>query len=176
MQLQSRLIANCAALLDQLARVLELVDDQTYCQTSAWSPRGSIGGHVRHCVDFYQSFINGIDSGRINYNYRRQDPRIEVDRRYAIARIQDAQRSLRSVSPVIKFRPILVSTEDCGLSLSAWCSSSLVRELEFLQSHAIHHFSLIAVLLRLNEIEPGENFGVAPTTLRYWQEATACVR
>jgi hypothetical protein len=83
---------------------------------------------------------------------------------------------LRSMSRTDQTIKLLVSTETADQSLQSWCSSSVVRELEFLQSHTVHHYSLIAILLRLQGIEPEEDFGVAPSTLEYWREQAACAR
>ena len=55
-----------------------------------------------------------------------------------------------------------MSLEESGESTPVWCASSVLRELDFLQSHTVHHYSLVAMLLRLHEIDPGEEFGVAP--------------
>ena len=52
-----------------------------------------------------------------------------------------------------------------------WVWSSGLRELDFLQSHTIHHFALIAYKLEALGIEVEDNFGVAPSTLKYWKEA-----
>lgn len=57
-----------------------------------------------------------------------------------------------------------------GSSNSDWSISSLKRELQFLLSHTIHHYSLIALALRLQGFEPGAAFGVAPSTLKNWRE------
>ncbi len=57
---------------------------------------------------------------------------------------------------------------------SSWATSSVERELQFLRSHTVHHFALIAVILRLSGLEPGEEFGVAPSTLRYRKENGVC--
>ncbi len=53
---------------------------------------------------------------------------------------------------------------------SEWGYSSVKRELQFLLSHTIHHYSLVAVALRAQGFEPGADFGVAPSTLRYWRK------
>jgi len=175
MHQETRLIINCISLLEEGARLLEQINDDVYSKTSVLSPRGNVGGHLRHCLDFYQSFISGLESGRIDYNFRRRDPLIEKDRRYAIHEICRLIAELREILPIFRIAPILVSTEDCVISRESWCGSSLVRELEFLQSHTIHHYSLMAILLRFEGIEPGEEFGVAPSTLRYWEEQ-ACAQ
>ncbi len=45
--------------------------------------------------------------------------------------------------------------------------SSLGRELQFLVSHTVHHYALIAIASRMQGIWPKESFGVAPSTLKY---------
>lgn len=176
MHQETRLILNCISLLEDGARVLERINDEVYSKTSVLSPRGSVGGHLRHCLDFYRSFLDGLESNRIDYNFRQRDPRFETDRYYAIHEIHRLIIDLREILTIFRIAPILVSTEECGVSRESWCGSSGVRELEFLRSHTIHHYSLMAILLRFEGIEPGDEFGVAPSTFRYWQEETACAR
>lgn len=175
MHQESRLIISCIGLLEDGIRLLERLDDEVYAKTSVLSPRGSVGGHLRHCLDFYKSFLNGLESGRIDYNCRQRDSLIETDRCHAIHEIRQLIVELREILPIFRIAPILISTED-GSTRESWCGSSVVRELAFLRSHTIHHYSLIAVLLRFEGIEPGEEFGVAPSTLRYWQEEATCAQ
>ena len=49
----------------------------------------------------------------------------------------------------------------------AWASSTIERELQFLASHTVHHFTVIALLLRLDGVEVDADFGVAPSTLHH---------
>ena len=37
----------------------------------------SIGRHVRHIIDFYLCFINGIGANHMNYDLRDRNPKIE---------------------------------------------------------------------------------------------------
>ncbi len=175
MHLESRLIIGCISLLEEGMRLLERLDDEVYAKTSVLSPRGSVGTHLRHCLDFYRSFLSGFESGRIDYNCRQRDSLIQTDRGYAIHEICQLVAELREILPIFRIAPILITTED-GSSGGSWCGSSVVRELEFLRSHTIHHYSLMAILLRFEGIDPGEEFGVAPSTLRYWQEETSCAQ
>jgi hypothetical protein len=175
MHQESRLITSCISLLEDGRRLLERLDDEVYAKTSVLAPRSSVGGHVRHCLDFYKTFLNGLESGRIDYNCRQRDSLIETNRRYAIQEIHQLIAELRERLSIFRIAPILITTED-GSSRESWCGSSVVRELEFLRSHTIHHYSLMAILLRFEGIEPGEEFGVAPSTLRHWQEEAACAQ
>lgn len=43
----------------------------------------SIGAHIRHNLDFVNALLNGIVEGRIDYNDRPRDSRVENDRAYA---------------------------------------------------------------------------------------------
>jgi hypothetical protein len=52
---------------------------------------------------------------------------------------------------------------------SVWAASSLARELQFTLSHTVHHYALIALILRLQGFAPPADFGVAPATLQQWQ-------
>lgn len=167
---------NCITLLEQALSVLERVHDKVYVSTSQLSPRGSIGGHLRHVLDFYQSFLTGLDLGRIDYNRRNRDPLTERSRLHAIDRVTETIASLASLSPESLRQPVLVRTEEEDLIESVWCTSSVLRELDFLQSHTVHHYSLVAMLLRLHEIDPGEEFGVASSTLTNWRKEAACVQ
>jgi hypothetical protein len=80
--------------------------------------------------------------------------------------------SLNRLSDVNDLKEIEVKLE--GLSndkgVSDWSRSSLLRELQFLLSHTIHHYSLIVLALRVQGFEPGVEFGVAPSTLKHWRK------
>ena len=180
MQVETHLINNCIGLLQQAFDLIEQIDHQVYSSTSPISPRAGIGGHLRHVLDFYQSFMSGIGSGRVDYNLRRRDAAVEQDRVQACRRIRETIVELRSLSLAIQddddLNHLLVATEDDGATTQSWSASSVLRELDSLQSHTIHHYSLIAMLLRSQAFEPGEEFGVAPSTLKHWREEAACAR
>ena len=86
--------------------------------------------------------------------------------------IQNVVVQLEGLSQLELHDHLLVSVEDYAV----WSRSSVLRELDFLRSHTVHHYSLIAMLLRLHEIDPGAEFGVAPSTLRHWEEETLCAQ
>ena len=67
-------------------------------------------------------------------------------------------------------------SEGCPEEQTPWTESSLERELLAVMSHTVHHYALIAIALRLGDFDPGVGFGVAPSTLRYWQEQRECAQ
>ncbi|MCW5966993.1 MAG: hypothetical protein KIT57_00635 [Blastocatellales bacterium] len=164
------LIADNIETLKQGVELIERLDDRLYMQADRRFSLSGVGSHFRHCIDFYQNFLAGIGLGRINYDNRERDERIENNRVVASAQLN---------SIIARFSQTLVinSTEEIEVLLEGpsnpmddgyWSRSSLKRELQFLLSHTIHHYALIAVALRLHGFEPGAHFGVAPSTLQHW--------
>lgn len=172
MQSRNEIIDDCVSLLEQAASLISRIEDSIFVTTTPISPRGSIGGHVRHILDFYHSFLTGIGEQYVDYNKRKRNALVEQHGSHALELIQRTIIDLRGLINIDLNRHLLVSMEN----ESSWCRSSILRELDFLKSHTIHHYSLIAILLRLHEIDPGEEFGVAPSTLRYWKQETVCAR
>lgn len=168
----NNILADCVTVLRQGIHLLERIDDELFVATTPFSPRGSIGAHIRHILDFYQLFLSGCEKHRVDYNHRNRDPRVERYRFYALGKIEQTIEQLERISLIDASHHLLVSMENS----SFWCRSSVLRELDFLLSHTIHHYSLIAMIVRMHEIDPGQDFGVAPSTLEYWRQELACAQ
>ena len=171
--------ANVRLLREGLA-VLEEVSDTLYTCTTSFAPGGSAGEHLRHTLDFYEVLLRDLHSARIDYVNRPRNPRIEVERAHALERGATVAREVARISADQLSRPLLVHAEDesagadVGLTEEApesWSHSTLHRELQFLISHTVHHFALIAVVLRALGHEPPPAFGVAASTLRHRKAA-----
>jgi uncharacterized damage-inducible protein DinB len=164
-------------LLEQARAILARLDDATYARASELNPEGTFGKHLRHCLDFYRCFLDGLKLDRIDYTHRERDGEVEERREAAAARMGDILRGLQTIETG-GHRPILVRDEEHpGAPLAVgWSRSSVARELQFLSSHTVHHLALIAMLLRSFGVEPGADFGVAPSTLRHREEDERCVR
>jgi hypothetical protein len=166
--------------LEQGLSLLERIDDRLYAETGGLPVQSGVGSHFRHCIDFYQSFLVGIASGRIDYDRRERDTLVERDRVFAATRLRILINELQSLPPDGGEVGVLVSLEaESGESSESarWCPSTVARELQFLLSHTVHHYALVALVLRLQGFEPGEEFGVAPSTLKFWRrEEAACAR
>ena len=173
-----RLVEDNVALLRQGVAVLESLPDGLYAAEEARVSSSGIGGHVRHCIDYYRCLLRGLDSGRVDYDRRERDERIERDRDHAVASMRALIEDLRGLAET-DLEPALQVKMDCGLEDEAhapWSRSSVPRELHALISHTVHHYALVAVVLRLQGVEPPAEFGVAPSTLRHWEERQACAR
>ena len=161
-------------LLGECGAALGAVSDAIYACTTTFAPSGSIGEHLRHCLDFYAVLLRDLPSGRIDYVQRARNRRVEADRAFALKRAAEIAREIARIPADQLKQPLLVRSEDDGCgpeSPEAWSRSTLQRELQFLISHSVHHFALIAVVLRTLGHEPPATFGVASSTLRHRQSA-----
>ena len=169
-------MATCAVLAEDnvayLEQVLDLVgrlSDEDYTRSGQRAYGSGIGSHLRHCLDHYTNFFAGLPAGRIDYDARARDVRIEQQRTYAQQVLRGLLAQLQVLSAQEGDRAIQVKM-DCGDQAdpqSWWTGSTVRRELQFLISHTVHHYALIAMILRLQNLDPGPGFGVAPSTLRY---------
>ncbi|MBL8168370.1 MAG: DinB family protein [Acidobacteria bacterium] len=156
-------------LLRQAADLLQQIDDRQYIAVPRGVTKSGIGGHVRHCLDFYSCFVRGLSAGRIDYDARVRNELLEHDRHAAQAQIAELIAQLQALSLEDEQLSVQVRME----GEPAWSYSSIFRELQFLLSHTIHHFALVAMLLRLQGCEPAADFGVALSTLNHWQQQAA---
>jgi hypothetical protein len=167
MKFAERTIRNAAleSLVGELERGIAIISN---LDAAAFAKRSngasSIGAHIRHNLDFVNAMLNGIEEKRIDYNARPRDQRVESDREYAISELLLACESLKNLGPGTLASLVMVRSE---VDEDLWHTSSVSREIEFLNSHTIHHYALVARILDDRGREVSSNFGVAPSTLRY---------
>lgn len=157
--------ANCE-LLQQGTQLLSRHDERTFSATDPASYGSGIGAHFRHVLDHYRSFLDGVSVGLIDYDNRDRNTPEENDLSLALESLASIQSLLAAaeidVESSVKVK-VCASTE--GEDLHS--NSSFGRELQFLVSHTVHHYALIAIASRMQGIYPHDAFGVAPSTLKY---------
>jgi hypothetical protein len=165
------LIEENIAVLRQGAALIEQITDAVYANAKPPMMESGVGGHIRHCIDFYGCFLSSFKTGRINYVLRQRSPLVETNRRLAVAEIEKIIVRLSPLTADDLRRDVRVIAEELPASLVAgrWSRSSVERELQALLGHTIHHYAMVALALRLQDVEPGAEFGVAPSTLAYWR-------
>lgn len=151
-------------LLRQSIEVLSAIGDDAYTRPADLFDGQRIGAHVRHIVEFYERLLDGVRTGTVDYAARQRDPILETDRPAAIARLALVCSHLGSESLPEPGAGLLVRPED---SAHGPFGSTMGRELEAVASHTVHHFALIAVLLRYFGLPVPADFGVSKATLRY---------
>ena len=175
-------VAGNIHVLEQGLDVLRRLEDSTYSGDPVpdlehpvdGSP---VGAHFRHILDHYHCFFVGLEQGRLDYDERERDPRLERERNFAIETIEGTLRQLAGFTAEEGELTLLVNVNSGGPDGETpdWSTSSAKRELQFLVSHTVHHFALIKEVLRRSGFDAGAEFGVAPSTLAHRRQQ-ACAR
>jgi hypothetical protein len=173
------LVADTVACIQQSIALLRRLSPAQYVAPQPGCFNSALGGHIRHNLDHYSCFLNGLPVGRVDYDDRDRDSLVEADPAYAADRLEDVASRLLASSPAELVKTISVKT-DTGSEIDdsqAWTSSTGRRELQFLLSHTIHHYALIAVICHHLGVALDSAFGVAPSTLRFQQQqGVTCAR
>jgi len=154
--------------LDQGTRLLESLDQAEYTRVLPLANGATIGGHYRHGLEHFRQLLTGSERGTVDYDARDRDLIVETDRIGALEATVKLKSSLKDLSTHSSEDPLEVK---CGITYgdedAGVASSSLGRELIFCISHAIHHYAIIAIILRSEGKTLPEGFGVAPSTVRH---------
>jgi hypothetical protein len=151
-----------AEALNSLAGVIkQLPSPGMYSASCAALSNGSIGEHTRHIIELYQCLLGGYESGIVNYDDRKRNKLYENDPDAALDAISTISVQLDRADKAMK---ICLAYEAEMLQID----SNYYREVLYNLEHCIHHQALIKVaLLAFEDIQIGDSFGVAPSTLQY---------
>ena len=166
--------------LRQAIAALEQIDDSAYRTSPPGLAPHRVGGHIRHILEFYECFLDGLEFSHIDYDARKRDESVETSRDTALTRIRSTVHRLEQLEKTIELRGdsiVWVRVEDAGYERldDVYMTSSVGRELQALSSHTIHHFALVAITLKALEHPLDRDFGTAPSTLRYHSTHKAAV-
>ncbi len=153
--------------LQQIANLVNDLNDESYVKTNVASVEGSIGAHLRHCIDHFHSLIESLDSGVMNYDARDRGVPIERNRLLALKRITEIQIALSKIDHKTLSNNITISTMIDSSNPPLRVSSSFGRELSFVLSHTIHHNAIIRVIAENLGVRTLRYFGYAPSTIAF---------
>lgn len=160
-----------AEVLRQGELLLNSLKDEDYTRKVPNVFSSTVGGHYRHCLDHFQSLLQGLDADEINYDHRERNPRIENDRAFALGETNRILHACASIATPFLDCPINVRSKvNYAGDAAPLIGSTVGRELMYAVAHTIHHYALIAVMCAMLEIPVPAGFGVAPSTLQYHAE------
>lgn len=156
------------SLLNQIADFSKTLDSRVWTAPNERFHNSTLGQHIRHCLEHFEALLNVTPEGNIDYDSRLRDIRIESSPQVAGERAEELGRRLSEMAKNSgPDRPVNVRTS-CSMDKELRLQpSSFGRELQFLVSHTVHHFAIIAAICHGHDIALPENFGVAPSTLKY---------
>ncbi|MEM1107304.1 MAG: DinB family protein [Planctomycetota bacterium] len=159
--------------LGQLRRLVRELNVDQYNLKPVTTYSGSLGGHVRHCLDHAKALLNGINGGLVDYEARERGNTVETDPVVAHRELERIEAELAALSPEVADREVTTSflLTPAGPPLRA--ESTVTREIAFVLSHTIHHNAMIGGMAKaVGAVVPGD-FGMAPGTLKHDQAAKA---
>ena len=121
----------------------------------------SIGEHVRHIIELYQSLIDNYNIGVINYDKRNRNILIQTS-------VEEAKYAIDGIvkNIVLPNKDLILQQGVIATDFSV--QTNYFRELLYNLEHSIHHQALIKVaLLKYPKIKLPENFGIAKSTIEY---------
>ena len=171
---ETGVIAENVALLKQAQLLIKSLETRQFARKDIPPFNSGVGTHIRHVLDFFSAFLAEA-GGRIDFDNRIRDPLIETDPAYACERIEQVIAAIEKTDDLE--RKVYAKNDDGGNRTldQAFSRSSIGRELQFLASHTIHHFAMIAMVLARLGIPIPKDFGVAPSTLSHWRSQEANV-
>ena len=152
--------------LDEVAALVLAIDIDTYTARPLPDVSGSIGEHVRHCLDHIGTVLAAQSSHVLSYDRRQRGTAVEADPAEALRQIIRLKAAVDRWDIHSMADPICVTSlmSAAGETVTGW--STVGRELAFVNSHTIHHQALIAVLLALGGDAVPDRLGFAPSTPR----------
>ena len=157
--------------LQQAIDMINSISDTVYAKNNGAGFKSGVGMHIRHIIDFYENFLEGYKD-RIDYDSRKRDPKMEVDRLYGMEKIRGMMDALGEITTLAEGcdNHLQVRNDASDLQADPFSTSSVERELQFLKFHAVHHYAMIAMILTMQQVEVPEDFGFAPSTLQYLKQ------
>lgn len=157
----------CKQNLEEIKKLILKLSNEEYVYASKLLSKATIGQHIRHILEFYQSVFNPGNSNIIKYDNRKRNLEIETNSVVAIQIIDEICANL--TRNFIDKQLILEGNFCADKGNKIQIQTTLNRELAYCLEHSIHHQALIKVglieLERTHFID--SDFGIAPATIRY---------
>ena len=165
-----------AGCLMDVATLLDVTPDLDYLSRPEGGVSGSVGAHVRHCLDHVRAVLDAADGSLLSYDRRERDTALEHNRTLGVLALRQQGSRLAALVGRPADQPLHLEAQvDCSGG-TVEVVSSLGRELVFVLQHTIHHQAIIALLLAARGVTIPGRFGYAPSTVKRHTEQLACAR
>lgn len=150
--------------LRETRALLEQLNTTQFNQKLELLSGSSIGMHVRHITEYYQTVLACQES--ICYDKRARNKQLEQNIQFALATLDRIINQLKRRSPN---RTISLIFNTPLNNKTVTIDSTVYRELYYCFEHSTHHKALIKIALKALNIDNliSNNFGVAPATIKF---------
>ena len=175
-------------IIEQAKQYLNSVSNKDFTDIISPNFMSSAGSHMRHIIDHYLALMSGLKNDLIDYDVRVRGSEIESSPQLAMEKLEEIAFWIKSLSADELNKTITLSTEVSVINKNVQqVKTSVVRELVFVGSHAVHHYAMIALitfaqqslsqqkLLQENNVQKStkktdslpQGFGLAPATATF---------
>lgn len=160
----AKLVDDNVSMLGDAVQLIEQLIDRAEGDGTVGYANG-VGPHLRHILDHFDNFLDGLASGLIDYDDRERCQQTELSPGFGLRRLRAVIQRLRGLH--LDALPATVRVRLCtdAGSPGEVTGSTPARELQFLQSHGVHHFALMRRILDERGIRTHDDFGKAPATV-----------
>ncbi len=138
-------IRGCVIALERCLKLLGEIDDDTFVAPS--SDHGTIGAHLRHCIEYFRCFFAEATTGLVEYDARERDLALETDRDLSSVAIKEIIAELRERTENDLDRVVVIQQSLAPDSPPEPIQSTVRREWMSLSDHTIHHLAIITQLI-----------------------------
>lgn len=171
----NNIIIGCTEVLKQAENFLQSSTEESYNIIIEPYFISSCGEHMRHILDHFVAIMNMHKLGEIDYDKRQRGSNIETDISKALSQIADINNWISTLKlSELEKKHIMKTEVSVNSKACSTVSTTLGRELIFASSHAIHHFSIISIIMKMQNFEMKDDFGIAPATASYLRSETLC--
>lgn len=146
-------------------KLLNQISDIQYSDTSVGPYNASVGIHIRHILDVFNCFFEGLSKSHVDLTVRNRNKVVEVSTAAGLKYFDVIISKLKLLEEDKLGEKILV-TDDLGGKITSqeYTIGALLMQTN---SHTIHHFASLGYIINQLEIElPDNDFGFNPTTPR----------
>ncbi len=162
-----RLVQATFSVFNQLAFFLDTISNEQFSMPLPLLHNNSIGKHVRHIIEFYECLLESKEYNVLDYDLRKRNLLLEMDK-------EECKRSMNLIEgilsgtkceTIIQLSFLAFPEDEKKLRIS----SNWDREIAYNIEHTIHHMAIIGMAMSVYfpDIKLGENFGVAPSTIKF---------
>jgi hypothetical protein len=153
--------------LEQGEKLIQSLSTEQYRYKATPLLRSSIGEHFRHITDIYFALIQGFEHGIVDFNLRRRGALGERNREMALGELTQIKTWLRNLNSECNLLIQIKTEVALSKTQAVEFKSSLARELIFCSSHATHHYAVMGIIAKLQDINVEDGFGLAASTATY---------
>lgn len=167
MKNRPELLTAAQDVLKQGLTLLSDLGDRSYSRVVGAPFETSIGQHYRHVLEHFQCFLEGLETGEINYDARRRDRRLETEVKFASLATCELLQTLQHITDQRIAQKCKATTSLENGSAASTFDSNAARELAYCVGHAVHHYAIIRIVANGIGVSVANDFGFAASTLKH---------